>query len=69
MVTIYTGWKQQVREISNAIAFLFVARHSVICYLGGPRGKSRAREFMHAYRDLGWPQGKVRVVSLDWDIT
>ncbi len=33
MVIIHTGWKQQVREISNAIAFLFVARDSVICYL------------------------------------
>lgn len=53
MVIIHTGWKQQVREISNAIAFLFVARDNVICYLVRLEGKSRAREFMHAYGDLG----------------
>ena len=44
MVIIHTGCKQQVREINNAIAFLFVARDSVICYLVRLEGKYCARE-------------------------
>ncbi len=43
MVVVHTGCKQQVREINNAIAFLFVARDSFVYYLVS-RGKSRARE-------------------------
>ena len=44
MVIIHTGCEQQVREINNAIAFLFVAPDSVVCHIVRPRGKSRARE-------------------------
>jgi len=47
MVIIHTGCKQQVREINNAIAFLFVARDSVIYYLVRLEGNP-ARERIYA---------------------
>ena len=51
MVTIHTGCKQQVREINNAIAVLFVARDSVIGYLVRLEGNpARARIYARIRR-------------------